>query len=61
MPCESLNGRWNHCHVDQVHLARVELIAGNGACNVYKAWGVDDTGIWVRDNCQGAFRIRYRH
>ncbi len=61
LPCESLNGRWTHCNVPSVHLARVEQIAGNDACHVYKAWGVDDTGIWVRDNCQGAFRVRYRH
>jgi hypothetical protein len=61
LPCESINGAWNHCHVDQVHLARVEFIAGTDACRAYKAWGVDDTGIWVRDNCQGAFRITYRH
>ncbi len=61
LPCESLRGAWNHCNVHQVHLARVELIAGNDECRAYKAWGVDDTGIWVRDNCQGAFRISYRH
>jgi hypothetical protein len=61
LPCESLRGQWNHCEVPQIHLARVELIAGNNECNVYKAWGTDDTGIWVHDNCQGAFRITYRH
>lgn len=61
MTCESRKGRWKHCPVEQVNLARVELIAGNNACNAYKSWGVDDTGIWVRDNCQGTFRIRYRH
>lgn len=61
LPCESLRGEWNHCEVPQVHLARVDIIAGNDACNAYKAWGVDDTGIWVRSNCQGAFRVNYRH
>jgi hypothetical protein len=61
IPCESLRGVWNHCEVPQIHVARVEIIAGNDACNAYKAWGTDDTGIWVRDNCQGAFRIKYRH
>ncbi len=61
LPCESLRGQWNHCDVQQVHLARVKLIAGNDACNAYKAWGVDDTGIWVRNDCQGAFRVEYRH
>lgn len=59
--CESLRGEWVHCAVDQVHQARVQLIASNDACHAYKAWGVDDTGIWVRSNCQGAFRIQYRH
>lgn len=61
LECESLRGEWKHCNVDQVHSARVEIIAGNDACNVYKSWGVDDTGIWVRGNCQGAFRVKYRH
>lgn len=61
MECESLNGRWNHCEVQQVHMARIEVINGNDACREYKAFGVDDTGIWVRNNCQAAFRIRYRH
>lgn len=61
LPCESIRGRWNHCEVNQVHLARVELINGNEECNLYKAWGVDDTGIWVRNNCQAAFSVRYRH
>ncbi|MEE4293511.1 MAG: DUF3011 domain-containing protein [Xanthomonadales bacterium] len=61
LPCESIRGNWNHCDVRDVHLARVKLIAGNDACNEYKAWGVDDTGIYVRNNCQGAFRISYRH
>lgn len=61
MSCESRKGRWNHCPVEQVNMARVEMITGNNACNAYKSWGVDDTGIWVRDNCQGTFRILYRH
>ena len=61
LPCESLRGAWNHCEVHQVHMARVELINGNQECNAYKAWGVDDTGIWVRNNCQAAFRVSYRH
>jgi hypothetical protein len=61
LPCESLRGEWNHCEVPSAHLARVDLIAGNSECNAYKAWGVDDTGVWVRSNCQGAFRVRYRH
>jgi hypothetical protein len=61
MPCESLRGQWNHCEVHHVGLARVEIVAGNDECHAYKAWGVDDTGIWVRANCQGAFRIKYRH
>ncbi len=61
LPCESLRGEWTHCDVPDMHVARVERIAGNDACNAYKAWGVDDTGIWVRNNCQGAFRVRYRH
>ena len=61
LPCESIRGAWQHCEVSQVHLARIKLIAGNDACNVYKAWGVDDTGIWVNNNCQGAFRVTYRH
>jgi len=60
-PCESIRGRWEHCEVRDVHLARISLINGNDACNEYKAWGVDDTGIWVRSNCQGAFRVSYRH
>lgn len=59
--CESYNGAWRHCEVQQVHMARIELIAGNDACREYKAFGVDDTGIWVRNNCQAAFRVRYRH
>lgn len=61
LPCESLRGEWNHCNVHHVHMARVELINGNEECNAYKSWGVDDTGIWVRNNCQAAFRVRYRH
>lgn len=61
LPCESLRGAWNHCEVPSIHLARVELIAGNDECHAYKAWGTDDTGIWVRSNCQGAFRVIYRH
>ena len=61
LPCESIRGAWNHCNVHQVHMARIERIAGNDECNEYKAWGVDDTGIWVRNNCQGAFRVTYRH
>jgi hypothetical protein len=61
LPCESIRGSWEHCEIHDAHLARVSLINGNSACNEYKAWGVDDTGIWVRNNCQGAFRIRYRH
>ncbi len=61
MPCESLRGEWVHCDVQQAHLARIDIIAGNDECNAYKAWGVDDTGIWVRNQCQGAFRVRYRH
>jgi hypothetical protein len=59
--CESLRGEWMHCEVAQVRSARVEIIAGNDACNNYKSWGVDDTGVWVRSDCQGAFRARYRH
>lgn len=59
--CESLRGAWKHCEVPQVHMARIEIIAGNDACREYKAYGVDDTGIWVRNNCQAAFRVRYRH
>jgi hypothetical protein len=61
LACESIRGAWKHCEVPQVHLARIEIIAGNDECNAYKSWGVDDTGIWVRNNCQGAFRVRYRH
>jgi hypothetical protein len=61
LPCESLRGAWNHCDVQQVRNARVQIIAGNDACTEYKAWGVDDTGIWVRNDCQGAFRVVYRH
>lgn len=60
-PCESLRGAWTHCDVRHVTNARIQLVAGNGECNEYKAWGVDDTGIWVRNNCQGAFRVMYRH
>ena len=61
MTCESLNGRWNHCEVQQVHMARIEVIRGNDACREYKAIGVDDTGVWVRNNCRAEVRIRYRH
>ena len=61
MPCESIRGAWNHCEVYDVHLARIHLINGNDACREYKAWGVDDTGIWVRNNCQAAFSVKYRH
>ena len=61
LECESLRGEWNHCEVPSIHLARVELIAGNSQCEAYKAWGTDDTGIWVRSTCQGAFRVKYRH
>ena len=61
LPCESIRGAWNHCEVRHAHNARIELINGNQECNGYKAWGVDDTGIWVRNNCQAAFSVRYRH
>jgi len=61
LPCESYRSRWIHCPVQDVHVARVSLISGTDACNQYKAWGVDDTGIWVRDDCRGRFRINYRH
>jgi hypothetical protein len=61
VPCESLRGEWVHCEVRSVRSARVEVRTSNDACNAYKAWGVDDTGIWVRSNCQGVFRVRYRH
>lgn len=61
LPCESIRGAWEHCNVPQIRSARVRRIAGNNECNGYKAWGVDDTGIWVRNNCQGAFRVEYIH
>ncbi|MCU0620879.1 MAG: DUF3011 domain-containing protein [Gemmatimonadales bacterium] len=61
VPCESLRGEWVHCDARDMQVARVERIAGNSECNAYKAWGTDDTGVWVRSNCQGVFRVRYRH
>lgn len=61
LPCESLRGEWQHCNVHHVHQARIELINGTNECNDYKAWGVDDTGIWVRNKCQAAFSVRYRY
>ena len=59
--CVSEMSEWRHCNVPDVHLARVELVRGNNQCNEYKAWGVDDTGVWVRSNCMGTFRVIYRH
>ena len=61
LECESLRGEWVHCEVPQINMARVDIIAGNDQCNAYKSWGTDDTGIWVRSQCQGAFRVKYRH
>ena len=61
LQCESLRGEWVHCDVPQIHLARVELMASNSQGDVDKAWGTDDTGVWVRSTCQGAFRVKYHH
>ncbi len=61
LDCVSEMSEWRHCEVPQVYLAQVDIIRGNDACNAYKAWGTDDTGIWVRGNCMGTFRVRYRH
>ena len=61
LDCISEMSEWRHCEVPQIYLARVELVSGNNQCNAYKAWGTDDTGIWVRNNCMGTFRVRYRH
>lgn len=61
LPADSRRGEWTHRDVPRVHVARVERIAGNEACSAYEARGVDDTGIWVRNDGQGAFRVRYRH
>jgi hypothetical protein len=60
IPCESLRGEWVHCDAPQVHLARFERVAGYEECSANGVWGVDDTGIWVRNQCQGEFRVHYR-
>lgn len=59
--CISEMGEWRHCEVPQIYMARVEIVSGNEQCRGYKAWGTDDTGIWVRNNCMGTFRIKFRH
>lgn len=59
--CESRNGEWKHCEVRHMEAARIELLSANGACQEYKAWGQDDTGVWVRSNCAATFQVRYRH
>ena len=61
LDCISEMSEWRHCEVPQIYMARVELVSGNSQCNAYKAWGTDDTGIWVRSNCMGNFRVKYRH
>ncbi len=61
LDCISEMSEWRHCEIPQVYLARVELSRGNNQCYEYKAWGVDDTGVWVRGNCMGTFRVIYRH
>ena len=59
--CVSEMSEWRHCEVPQIHLARLELIDSNSQCDGYKAWGTDETGIWVRSNCMGTWRVKYRH
>ena len=59
--CISEMGEWRHCEVPQIYMARVEIVSGNEQCQGYKAWGTDDTGIWVRSDCKGDFRVMYRH
>lgn len=61
LDCVAEMSEWRHCEVSQMHMARVELISSNSQCDSYKAWGTDDTGIWVRSNCMGTFRVKYRH
>ena len=59
--CASEMREWRHCEVPQMYMARVEIVNGNNNCMEYKAWGTDDTGIWVRNDCQADFRVMYRH
>ena len=60
LDCISEMSEWRHCEVPQVYLARVEIVSSNPQCDGYKAWGTDDTGIWVRSNCMATIRVRYR-
>jgi hypothetical protein len=59
--CVSEMREWRHCEVPQMHMARAQIMNANNNCMEYKAWGTDDTGIWVRNDCQADFRIKYRH
>jgi hypothetical protein len=59
--CNSYNREWAHCNVADVRNADVTISSSNGQCNDSRAWGVDDTGIWVRTDCRATFRVRYRN
>ncbi len=55
--CSSNDGKRAHCEIPNVDTATVRMRTklSQASCYRGKNWGVDETGVWVKDGCRARF------
>jgi len=56
--CSSAAGAQQHCPADTTAGVVLLKSTGSAGCLLGKTWGYDDTGIWVKDGCNGKFMVK---
>ncbi|HEY5851735.1 MAG TPA: DUF3011 domain-containing protein [Lysobacter sp.] len=57
--CESKGGQAHLCPVDVRGGVRMLRSLSKSDCTEGQSWGLNDTGIWVRDGCRAEFVLGY--